>query len=246
MENGSTHKDLITDIHMHVIPGVDDGARTLEEACELLRLASAEGIGRVFATPHDPAFLYTDVRAVFRRLQETVSARGIPVELHLGCELRISAQTAAQRLRGLDDGVYPTMGDSRCVLLEFVFDTPLEEYLYCIGLARSAGYTPILAHLERYAQVDGRFAEALRGAGALVQINAYSIAEERDERILRRANLFLSEGLVDFLGTDAHRTDHRPPRFRTGTDAFRRLYGEEYAARAAVENPNKYLLQSVR
>ena len=238
----SDTKDRITDIHIHVVPGVDDGARTLEEACEMLRLASSEGIERVFATPHDAAFLNADVRAVFRRLRQAVIARGIPIELHLGCELRVSAQTAARCLRGLADGVYPTMGDSRCVLLEFVFDTPLEEYLYCIDLMRGGGYTPILAHLERYAQADPRFAEALRGAGALVQINAGSIADEGDGELRRRANLLLSEGLVDFLCTDAHRMDRRPPRFRTGMDALRRLYGEEYAALVSARNPGKYLL----
>lgn len=242
MDNKSVSKDRVTDIHMHVIPGVDDGSRSIEESCEMLRLAAEEGIQTVFATPHDTAFLYADVEKAFLRLREAVRAQGIPIELYLGCELRISDDTAGQRLRWLNSGAYPTMGDSRCVLLEFVFGTPLQEYLYCIDRIRRGGYTPILAHLERYAQVDLPFAKALRSAGALVQINAYSIADERNDAVRQRANLLLSERLVDFLGTDAHRTDHRPPLFRSGMDTLRRLYTEEYASLVAARNPQKYLL----
>ena len=87
-------KSYMTDIHMHVVPAADDGARSLAESCKMLRLASAEGIEAVFATPHDAAFPSGDVRAKFRLLQQAVRDRSIPVELHLGCELRISADTA--------------------------------------------------------------------------------------------------------------------------------------------------------
>lgn len=237
-------RPAVTDIHMHVVPGVDDGARTLDESCEMLRLAAAQGIKAVFATPHNAAFLDTDVRAAFRRLQAEARARATPIELYLGCELRISAATAEHCVRGLADGTYPTMGDSRCVLAEFTFGTPLPDYLYCLNALISNGYTPILAHMERYAQIDLGFARALRNAGALVQINAYSIADERDEQIKQHANLFLAERYVDFIGTDAHRTDHRPPLFRSGMNAFRQAYSEEYAALVTVENPRNYLAVS--
>lgn len=235
-------KHPITDIHMHVVPAVDDGARSPEESCEMLRLAATEGIEAVFATPHDAAFLNNDVRAAFRRLKEAACAQAIPVELHLGCELRITAQTAERCVRGLNDGTYPTMGASRCVLSEFTFGTPLEECLYCIGLLTAQGYTPIIAHIERYDHIDLAFAKALRAAGALVQLNACSIADEADDGILSRANLFLRERLVDFLGTDAHRTDRRPPLYRNGLTAMERLYTEEYAALAAAGNPYRFLL----
>ncbi len=242
MENTGGMRGRVTDIHMHVVPAVDDGSRSIEESCEMLRLAAEEGIGTVFATPHSSAFTDCDVRAAFGRLKAAVRAQEIPVELYLGCELRISASAAAQCVRGLNEGVFPTMGDSRCVLSEFTFGTELRDYLYCIDLLIRNGYTPIMAHLERYANVDLRFAEALRGAGALIQINAYSIADERDEQIRRRANALLAERFVDFIGTDAHRMDHRPPRFHSGMCELSRSYTGVYAAQVAVDNPRRYLL----
>ena len=237
-------KNCITDIHMHVVPAVDDGSRTMDESCEMLRLAAEQGVGAVFATPHDSAFLCTDVRAAFRQLKETVLQREIPIDLYLGCELRISAKTAEECVQGLIDGTYPTMGNSRCVLAEFTFGTSLQDSLFCIHTLTDHGFVPIIAHIERFANIDLRFAKSLRDAGALIQINAYSIAEEQNDQIRQRTNRFLSERIVDFIGTDAHRTDHRPPLFFKGMHELRRLYTEEFAALVAVENPRKYLTDS--
>ncbi len=234
-------KNCITDIHMHVAPAVDDGSRTIDESCEMLRLAVEQGVGAVFATPHDSAFLCTDVRAVFGQLKEAVRQREIPVELYLGCELRISTETAERCVQGLIDGTYPTMGNSRCVLSEFTFGTSLQDSLFCIRTLTQHGFVPIIAHIERFPDIDLRFANALRDAGALIQINACSIAEERNDKIRQRANLFLKERIVDFIGTDAHRTDHRPPLFHRGLDELKRKYTEEYSALIAVDNPRKYL-----
>ena len=242
--NANNLKNRITDIHMHVVPGVDDGSRSIDESCEMLRLSAEQGVEAVFATPHDAAFLCTDVRTAFRQLKEAVLQRDIPIELHLGCELRITAGTAKNCVQGLNDGIYPTMGNTRFVLTEFTFGTSLEYSLYCIKTLISQGYDPIIAHIERYPHVDLGFAKALRDAGALMQINAYSIAEERDDSIRQRANRYLSEKIVDFIGTDAHGMDHRPPLFRKGMDEFMRLYTDEYAMLVAADNPRKYLIDS--
>ena len=232
----------VTDIHMHVLPGVDDGARTMEESCQMLRLAAEEGICRIFATPHCDAFLISDVRAVFLTLQTEARRQGIPVELYLGNEMRINVHNAGRCLRRLENGTFPTMGSSRCVLAEFDFETSPEGYFFCVDALQRGGYTPILAHLERFPNADLEVAKALHAAGALIQINAYSIANERNVEIRTRANLFLAERLVDFLGTDAHRLNHRPPNFRRGMEELKRLYTEDYARCIAVENPEKYLL----
>ena len=239
--NGALPRGRVTDVHMHVLPGVDDGARTMEEACRMLRLAGEEGIETVFATPHCAAFLAQDVRPVFRALREEIRREKIPVELRLGCEMRITPETAELCVQRLNSGVYPTMGGSGCVLAEFVFGTSPEDYFLCVGTLLDNGYTPILAHLERFSNVDLPLAGALREAGALIQINACSVADESDKEIRRRANLLLSGRLADFLGTDGHRPDRRPPLFRRGMETLTRLCGEDYARRIAIENPQNYL-----
>ena len=228
---------------MHVVPGVDDGSRSLEESCEMLRLAVGQGVDAVFATPHDSAFSDRNrVLTRYRQLQEAVRVQAIPVELRLGCEMRIYPETAETCLGRLNEGALPTMGGSRCVLTEFDFENSRQEYLFCADILIRGGYTPIIAHIERYPKADLRLAKALKEAGALIQINAYSIADEHDPQIRRLANLLLAERLVDFLGSDAHRTDHRPPMLAGGMDAFRSLYGEEYAELVAFDNPRKYFM----
>ncbi len=227
---------------MHVVPDVDDGSRGIDESCEMLRMAAGQGVDTVFATPHGTAFLCTDVRASFRLLREAVLERKIPVDLRLGCEMRIYADTARQCVRQLNDGTLPTMGGSRCVLTEFTFETKREEYRLCIDTLVENGYTPIIAHIERYPPMNVVLARELKEKGAMIQINAYSIAEERNPRIRSIANTLLRERLVDFIGSDAHRTDHRPPLLKRGMETFRQQYGETYADLVVFENPRKYLL----
>ncbi|MBQ9880362.1 MAG: hypothetical protein IJM45_08030 [Clostridia bacterium] len=233
----------VTDIHMHVVPGVDDGSRDIDESCGMLRLAVGQGVDAVFATPHDSAFSDKNrVRESFGRLKEAVRALGLPIALYLGCEMRVYPETAELCLRKLNDGVLPTMGDSRCVLTEFDFANSSRDYLFCADTLIKGGYIPIIAHVERYPNTDVRLAGKLKDAGALIQINAYSIAGEKDARIRRTANMLLEARLVDFIGTDAHGAVRRPPDLGGGMDAFRRLYGEEYAKLVAFDNPRKYLL----
>ena len=233
----------VTDIHMHVVPGVDDGSRSPEESCEMLRPAGRRGVDTVFATPHDTAFFEKNkVQTRFRQLQEAVREQKIPVALYLGCEMRIYPDTAKLCLQRLNDGALPTMGDSRCVLTEFDFKNNGREYLFCADALIKGGFVPIIAHIERYPNTDVRLARLLKEAGALIQINAYSIADEHDQRIMRLANMLLEERLVDFLGSDAHRTDHRTPMLSGGLDALGRLYGEAYAKLIVFNNPRKYLM----
>ena len=239
-----------TDIHMHVIPAVDDGSRNIDESCQMLRSAARQGIGTVFATPHSGAFDYCAdrVHVSFEALKQAVKEREIPVALLLGCEMRCERYTVSRCVQMLNDGTYPTLGGSRCVLTEFDNRTDLQDGrqngLYCVEQLINAGYTPVIAHVERYPYTDADWCRTLRMAGALLQINAYSIKNEHKPRILNTANALLKDRLVDFIGTDAHRTDHRPPLFSEGMNELIRLYTQQYAELIAVANPRRYLTEN--
>ena len=234
----------VTDIHTHVIPGVDDGARDLAEALDMLRGSLNEGLGALVATPHSFAFDYRPERtkAAYERLKQAAEAEKIPIRLAFGCEVLMYPETAEDCVEKLISGQYPTMGGSRYAMIEFdPWGFTQQDAEFCVAKTLDAGFMPIVAHVERYrfTTVDG--VRALRDAGAKMQINAYSIVNEHAAWIRDSANALLAERLVDFMGTDSHRMTHRPPTAAEGLAAFARLYGEDYARQVCVENPRVLL-----
>ena len=234
----------ITDTHMHIVPGVDDGSQSLTESVELIERAVAQGVGTIIATPHSwgidtcgPEYMLSR----FRALEETIRERQIPVRLHLGCEMLAYVHTVDDCIRKLKEGRYPTLAGSRCVLTEFDPQETPESMEYCIRRIAAAGYVPVIAHAERYRRIAVPDIRALKAIGAMIQINAYSISDEKDDRIRRLANDCLSERLVDCIGSDAHRLDHRPPVIRNGIAALIERYTEDYAERVAMLDPQQIL-----
>ena len=137
------------------------------------------------------------------------------------------------------------MCGTRYVLTEFDPDRYSQEDAgYCIRKILSAGYTPIIAHVERYPLPSIECVRKMKDAGALMQINAFSIVNEEKERTRNNANAMLSERLVDFIGSDAHRLNHRPPVIADGVDAMIQLYTEEYARKVLENNPRDLLLHA--
>ncbi|MBR2605772.1 MAG: hypothetical protein IKE11_08840 [Clostridia bacterium] len=236
---------IITDTHMHIIPGVDDGSPSMEESITMLHISAEQGVGRVIATPHswgidDCGFDYMLTR--FEDLKTAVKQRQIPIHLHLGCEMLVYASTVDDCIRKLDAGRYSTMCGTRYVLTEFDPGWYSQEDAdYCIRKILSAGYTPIIAHVERYPLPSIECVRKMKAAGALMQINAYSIVNEIKERTRNNANALLSEQLVDFIGSDAHRLDHRPPIISDGVEAISRLYSDEYVKMVLALNPTNLL-----
>ena len=235
---------IVTDVHMHIIPGVDDGSKSIQESITLLQRSVAQGVGTVIATPHSWAIDRRGVEFMLSRfedLKRAVNEREIPVQLFLGCEMLVYADTIDDCIRKLDDGAYPTLAGSRYVLTEF---DPYESRFnmeMCIQRIVAAGYTPVIAHAERCREIALEDVKALKYQGALIQINAFSIADEKNSQTRQLANSCLSERIVDFIGSDAHRLDHRPPLIKDGIDALIRRYTEEYAEQVAVINPKLLL-----
>lgn len=195
------------DLHSHILPGLDDGPRTLEESLGVARAAVEDGITVLAATPHVRSDYPTTADEMERGvalLQEALRNEGIPLELRTGGEL------ALDQLPGLDAAELRrfTLGGAggRYLLLEFPY------YGWPLGFAQQAfqlrlqGYVPIVAHPERSAEVQEspERARQLVDAGALVQLTAASV-DGRLGRAPRAAALRLLElGLAHLLASDAH------------------------------------------
>ncbi len=234
----------IIDIHTHIIPGADDGAADISESIELIRREIDQGVTCIFATPHSSA--YDDdpahVSAGYKSLKAKVAELKLPIEIYRGCEILCYPEDMADILRNLKQGIYPTMNRSRYVLIEFdPYQYPVEDALYCITKLKEAGYTPIVAHAERYDLTTPDSAVQMKETGALIQINAYSVANERSNTIRNLANDLLQAKLVDFIGSDCHRPDHRPPILQDGLNTIRQKCSADYANAILYKNAGHIL-----
>lgn len=220
MFTSTTPKRQMTDIHMHLIPGVDDGAMDMEMALVMIIRAKEQGISRIIATPHSEAFRYSKEggKIIFKRLADAAAKVCPDMKLYLGCEVYCEAGIMDQVLEALDSGKYPTMNGTKYVLMEFSQWVYPENTVSCVEAMVKAGYKPIIAHMERYKYLRDNMdlVDRFRELGALIQLNAYSLFDEMDGAIKNWARRLVRERKADFLGTDAHRTYHRPPSAEMG------------------------------
>jgi protein-tyrosine phosphatase len=226
----------VIDLHSHILPGLDDGSRTVEDARELARRAAADGVTAIAATPHVRADYPTRPeemeRGVLALRQDFVEQR-IPVEVLHGGELDLVM------LGSLDDDAlrrFSLARSERYLLLEFPYTgwpSGLEETVADLG---RRGFVSVLAHPERNreAQADpGRLAEAVR-LGALVQLTAASVEGRIGRSSQRAAQRLLDAGLAHVLASDAHTPEIREAGLATAVEA---VGDERLAAYLTVEAP---------
>ena len=211
----------------------------------MLLRAREQGINAIFCTPHSEAFRYSKdgVRIIFDRLNKNVGSAYLDVKLYLGCEVYCEARIMDQVLEGLNTGRYPTMNGSRYVLMEFSMYVEPEGAQSCVEAMVNGGYKPIIAHMERYRYLCDNMdlVNRFRDLGALIQINVYSLFDEDKDSIKNWARRLVQERKVDFLGTDAHRTYHRPPSAAMGLNWLYENVEQDYANAIAWKNAEQIL-----
>jgi protein-tyrosine phosphatase len=229
----------LVDIHCHLIPGIDDGAQDLGVALEMARMAAAEGVGTIVATPHQlGAYAHNHgdlVRQGARDLNQEVAKAGIPLGVLPGGDVRIDGDV----LRRLAAGDALTLGDhGRHVLLEL----PHELYFPLEGLLRDlakSGLVGVLSHPERNAGLiaEPQAVSALVDSGCLMQVTAGSFAGAFGPASKGMAEWMLAEGLIHFVATDAHGARARRPRLRRAFDRVAELAGDEAALDLCCHHP---------
>ena len=238
------------DIHSHIIFGADDGAGSLDEAIELLKLDREEGAYAVFATPHyGIENIYTPDAALvmqkFELLKERAAAEVPEVKLYLGTEW-YCAWTLARRIRCREAF---RMNETDYILTEFLeygeaHEKP-ETIFYNLMELKSQGFRPILAHPERYAamQDDRDRLKELTDNGILLQVNAYDLELNGSLRTKNLARWLAKERMISFIGSDMHGLPpKRPPRMKEGLNWLYENTDGEYADAVAFGTAEKLLL----
>jgi protein-tyrosine phosphatase len=229
------------DIHCHILPGIDDGAKDIGESLEMARMAVADGIIKVVATPHQLGNFSQnkgdEIRARVAKLQHRLDASKIPLQVLPGADVRIEPDMVA----GLIRGEVLTLGDRRKhVLLELPHELylPLEPVLS--ELTRR-GMTGILSHPERNLGVlrQPSVLAPLLEAGCLLQVTAGSLCGTMGAECQKFSEWLLSEGMVHFLATDAHGPRSRRPLLRRAFDRACELTDEQTAIDLCSVNPGR-------
>jgi protein-tyrosine phosphatase len=233
---------LALDLHCHILPGIDDGAKTLEDT-ETLALALVErGIQRVVASSHIMADLYPNRRDILLPLvastQAHLDACGIPLTLVPGAEVRLDRDSCVA-------STWLTIGDAgRFMLVELPTGLPLIDHVEAMLFElQAAGITPIIAHPERmvYLQKDPTILSRWVERGMLAQGTLCVLAGAAGERAIQTLETYLAEGLIHFMGTDAHAVDRRLRDLDRASARLTELVGEENARLIRLENPTALL-----
>jgi protein-tyrosine phosphatase len=228
----------VIDIHSHIMPEIDDGARSMEEAVEMARIAAEDGITQMVSTPHmfnglsnnpEPSEILERVAA----LNEAINSAAIKIlpgnEVHVSHE--IAEQARSNRVTKINSRNY--------MLVEFpqlTVPVGADELFYKLLLQ---GVHPILVHPERNGQIQSRpsIVETYVERGVLIQVTAMSVTGEFGPQAKATADTLLRHNCVHFLATDAHRPNRRPPILSKGRDAAAAIIGERAARALVEENP---------
>ncbi len=227
------------DLHSHILPGLDDGARNLGEAVEMVRMAADSAISAIVTTPHCSDDRCGEIRAGLRILREAVKELELPVHLYAGMEIFGTWQTA----RLLSEGKLLTINGSRYPLVEFSFRTSGAQETRILEQILRAGFTPVVAHPERYEyiQYDPRLMNLWYQMGCRFQVNRGSLLGRFGEGPRRTALELVERGFAAAVATDAHSSRFRTPWMADIREFLRQEFSAEAAAWLLEENPRRIL-----
>jgi protein-tyrosine phosphatase len=231
--------DMI-DLHTHVLPGIDDGARTFEEALEMCRQAAGDGCSGLVATPHlrHSRWWNGDRERLEELRAELVRRLDEPFEIFLGGEIAVHSDSV-EEIYDLPGGELPTLAGSRYVLLELDWHGLGPNVLDVVHELVVKGLFPVIAHPERYRWLaaDPALIETLVERGAYLQLTAMSVTGDLGSGIRRLCENLVAAEIVHFVASDAHDARLRPPGLGRAFRQIEDAYGDEAAQRIFVTHP---------
>ena len=231
---------MFVDIHTHILSGVDDGPENDNQMYELLKALCDDGIGTICCTPHcHPGYYggnFDKAFKCFSRLKVYIQKNKLNMEIFLGNELHYSQGC----LDWIEENICRTINRTRYVLVDFDMEAEYKTIEFAVRTFLHDGYIPILAHIERYPCFGRKnsLIEKLHSIGAVIQMNASSVVGKHPHPLVKR---LLRYKVVDVIASDTHNLQTRPPLMRAAYQEISQKYGERYADRLFIVNPNKIL-----
>jgi protein-tyrosine phosphatase len=239
----------VIDLHAHILPGIDDGPRSLEEALEMARLAVADGITTMVATPHlfrrkSVEFRELNrpdvIRQAVARLNEKLREEEINLTILPGCEIPLFIDI----IKFIDDQLILTINDTeRYICLEMpdtVIPPATDDIIFQL---KSRGITPIITHPERnliFYEMPDKLRRFI-SLGCLAQITARSLTRGFGWGVSRFAKRLVRNGLVHLMASDAHNVAKRPPGMGDALKKLNKMVGERRAQDMVETNPERII-----
>jgi len=204
-----SNTNLTVDIHSHLIPGIDDGSKSMEHSIELILALKELGYKKLITTPHTSDMFPNSSETIlkgYQALLEELKKRKIDITIEVASEYY--ADEHFEKLLEADDLL--TFGEKNYLLFELSYFTPhhdLEDLVYEI---KRKGYSPILAHPERYLYYHDSLDKyrEIKEMGVLFQLNINSINGFYNKSIQKVAEQLINNSMIDFLGSDTHHMTH--------------------------------------
>jgi protein-tyrosine phosphatase len=238
-----THYAAMKDIHCHMLPAIDDGAKDLATALDMARSAVADGITHTVCTPHIYPGLFDntveDIKAATDAFRAALEEAEIALNISYGADIQI----VPELVDGLQTGSLPTINRSRYFLFEPPHHVCPPGMLDLIHNALRSGYVPIITHPERLTYVEQQyelFAEAGR-MGAWLQLTGGSLLGVWGKRVQGITERFLKDGITHIIATDAHNLSNRAPRLSEAREALVSLVGEDEAEQLVSIRPGQVI-----
>lgn len=224
------YEKTLTDIHDHILPGIDDGAKNIDISIKMVEFALAENITRIIATPHfdmekDSIDSFLEKREEARlRLENGIKKRNFDIEILLGAEVYLTPELAYS-----DELDKLCLAGTKYMLVEMpltVMPMWIDEITYALQLK---GITPILAHPERTLKIlkDPSMLVDFVERGVLLQINASSLRKDADKQLKRCIRYLMKRKMVHFIASDAHTARRRRPRMQGAIQILTNRFGIE-------------------
>jgi len=226
----------VFDIHSHILPEVDDGPKSWEAAEAMCRMAAADGIEHMVATPHSNDRYFYDREYLSNLLQELQRRIGDRPKLSLGCDFHLSFENMQSALQ---DPTRYRIGNGRYLLVEFSnFSIPAQVDEWFTNMCQ-AGTTPIITHPERNPILQESPQRVLQWIelGCTVQVTGSIFTGSWGARARQVAEWLLERKGVHFVATDAHDTERRPPVLSAARRALAKQFGEPIAHALVEANP---------
>jgi len=199
------------DLHSHLIPGIDDGAKDMERTIALILELQAMGYKKLITTPHVSDMFPNTTKTIlkgYQELKEELKKQKIDIEIEVAAEY-YADETFELLLQEKDILIFGK--EKKYLLFELSYFTRPQELESLIFEIKLAGYTPVLAHPERYTYFHHdieEYKELKATTGVLFQINLNSIVEYYSKEVAEVSKSLINQGLVDFIGSDVHHKRH--------------------------------------
>lgn len=234
------------DLHCHLLPAIDDGAKDLDEALAMARMAYENGIQTALMTPHIFVGRYDNdintIHSAFTAFQQALQAHNIPLKIGMAAEVRMGTEIIWM----IEQNLIPFLGtynDYRILLLELPYNAIPPGSDKMVNWLLNQKIRPLIAHPERNEEVVRRLDKIYPfiDQGCLLQITSRSLTGHFGQKAQQRAQQLLEKGWVDVIATDAHDQNYRPPDLESGRMAAAEIVGEVEAWELVHDTPARLI-----